>query len=463
MSSQPIPINQVLAKYGITTKSFVIYNDPFDGFDSSPFASQTAALQYYASQGFRIYACVDCSNGLSYYTDLYAACKAAGIVMTAPLYLWGYETQFYFNTNGYLTLPDPDEQEYYLQGMNAPGGTTATTKPPLYAPYSLIPALAFKTYPGMSIDAPALLTAFQQFYAQLNSAIGLKNMIGISGSLEADHPVNYMGAQGLMGGNNMNSYARYVNSPLGFYQGDVSAGDHLSDGTPCLLWPLVGHAANYTGAASVPSVPMAVDVYNYHHYTSSPEGTVTNVTSSYAKYGAASNALLEEGIFQYFQSFNPYSFWRTAIPTAILNSYVSNWTDYLTYQGTSSPGAAVAFMQQYPGQIMLPFFNYSNCDDNSSNQISGSGDLACPGGCSGPPLTAGYGIASPATVLAFFNSWIPQLANYVPFMEADNQPCTMQSQATATAWGTLGPQYASIPLASVGQATTIQVKVVPSA
>jgi len=441
-----ITANQILEHYGIDTKSFVIYNDPFDGYGPSPFPSETAALQFYYSQGFRIYTCIDASNGLGYYTDLYAACKASGILMTAPLYLWGYETQFEMNTDSYMTLPDPNEQEYYLAGMTAPGGSTGTTKPPLYPPYSLVPALAFKTYPGMTIDAPALLTAFKAFYAQLDSAIGLKNMIGISGALESDHPVNYNGAQGQMGGNNMNCYVRYVNSSTGLYQKDVNAsGNHVTDGTACPLYALVGGTDDYTGSAIIPSVATAADVYAYHHYTSSPGGPVTNQSSSFGQYGAAANGLLEEGIFQYFQSINPYSFWRTAIPTGILNSYVPGWTNYVTYQGTSSPGAAIAFMNQYPGQIMLPFFNYDNCDDNSSNQISGTKDITCPCNSASQP-SVGYGIATPATVLAFFNNWIPQLASYVPFMEADNEPCTMQYQSTATAWGTLGPQYALTPL-----------------
>ena len=249
-----------------------------------------------------------------------------------------------------------------------------------------------------------------------------------------------------MGGNNMNCYVRYVNSPLGLYKKDVnSSGNHVSDGTSCSLYSLVGTTPNYTGSSIIPSITMAVDVYNYHHYSSSPGGTITGQSSSFGQYGGASNALLEYGIFQYFQSINPYSFWRTAIPTALLNAYVPNWTNYLTYQGTSSVTGAIAFMQQYPGQIMLPFFNYSNCDDNSSNYISSTPDIPCP--CTpGGTAATGYGVATPATVLTFFNSWIPALANYTPFMEADNEPCAMQSQSTATAWGTLGPQYATIPL-----------------
>ncbi len=442
----PVTIDQILQHHGLNTYGIVIYNDPFDNYSPTPFSDMTTALQYYYSQGFRVYACVDCSNGLQYYIDLYSACTAAGIKMTAPYYLWGYETQFYFNANNLMTLPDPDEQEYYLQGMSANGGTTATTKPPLYAPYSLIPALAFKTFPGMSIDAPALLSAFQTFYSQLDSAVGLKNLIGTSAALESDHPVNYMGAQGAMGGNNMNSYTRYVNS-MGFYQQDVNAsGNHLSDGTACALHPLIGVSTPFTGSAIVPTLTMALDVYNYHHYTSSPGGTVTNQSSSYAQYGAASTAHLEESVFRYFQmlSGNPYSFWRTAIPVNTLNAYVPDWTSFVTYQGTSSPGAAVAFMQQYPGQIMLPYFNYGSCDDNTSNYISGTADIGCPDG-SAPP-NPGYSAATPQTVSLFFSTWVPQLSPYSPLIEADTQPSTMQPQSILTSWSTLGPQFAAKPL-----------------
>lgn len=440
-----ITIDQILSHHGLGTQGFVIYGDPADGYGPSPFASWTAALQYYYSQGFRIYPCQDASNPLSFYTDLYAACKAAGILMTAPYYLWGYETQFEMNTNGYMTLPDPDEQEYYLQGMSTSGGSTATTKPPLYPPYSLIPALAFKTYPGMVIDAPALLTAFQKFYDQLDSSIGLANLVGTSGALESDHPVNYNGAQGAMGGNNMNAYVRYVNSPFGLYQKDVASGNHVSDGTPCALYSLVGGTPNYTGSAIIPPIAMAVDVYNYHHYTDRPGGTVTGQSSSFGQYGGAANALLEEGIFKYFQLKSPYSFWRTAIPTSILNAFVPDWASYVTIQGTSSPAAALAFMKQYPGQLMVPYFNYANCDDNSSNYVSGTADVGCPSKPGSLPVT-GYGVATPATVLAFFNNWIPQLAAYTPLMDADTEPDTMQSQSAATAWGTLGPEYATTPL-----------------
>jgi len=472
-----ITINQILAHYGINTKSFVIYNDPLDGGGTGPFVSWAALLQYYYSQGFRIYACIDCSNALSYYTGLYSACQAAGIVMTAPLYPWGYETAFVFNTNSYNTLPDPNEQEYYLQGTQQSNGLVGTS-PPFVAtdPFALVPALAFRTFPGMCIDSPALLAAALAFYGQLNSAIGLQNMIGISGALESDHPVNYNGAQGAMGGNNMNEYARFVSSSLGLYLKDVNASGLHVDGTQCALWPLkvMGTTPNFSGAATVsasgnwpnitysggiiPTVAMALDIYNYHHYTSTPGGATTGQSSSYGQYGGASNALLEERIFQYFQSINPYSFWRTAIPTQILVNYVPNWTNYVTYQGTSSVTDAIAFMQQYPGQIMLPFFNYSNPDDNSSNFLTGTGDIPDP--CvAGSTASAGYGVASPATVLYFFNNWIPELANYTPFMEVDNAPCAMESQSTATEWGVLGPQYASIPLTTTGTPISTSISV----
>ena len=390
-----VSIPEALASKGVTTYSLVAYGQP---------SISAGQIGYYLSQGFKVYPWQDGSDG--YRPDLLSTLQgfiAGGGAVLGPTYGWGYATQFYNLGRGYLIALYPSEQEYYL------------------ASGALSPAQSYGRS-GIVIDAPELLAEWLWMYSQIDANVGLQNFLGIAGWVNSDHPVNYGGAGGASGGHNMNSYVRYVNSPLGLYLKDVtSAGSHVTDNTPCLLWSLVGATASYTASTCKPTVQMATDVNNYHH--------TPFETSSFGVYMAASNASLEYQLLASIQA-KTQAFARTAMPLNILQlvpNYLSSPLE-VTSSGIYNPTAGQILLQ-YGGEITCcPYFNFANPLDNGSN----------------PGRSNFYEVATAATVLNFWISVVPTFAHY-PIMEADTAPGSIQAQVAATPWNHFASIYSNMP------------------
>ena len=407
--------NQILLAHGMTTCGLVAFGEPFES-GTEPFSSLHAAVSYYSSVGgFGVYPWQDGSNG--YTSDLasqLAAWQSFGGVVLGPLDGWGYNTGFLFNA---ATLY-PNEQEYYFaDGVFTPASSYGIN--------------------GVVIDAPEYLQLWAQLYDQIDQEVGLKNLAGIAGWVESDHGVNYGGAQGANGGHNMNTYVRYVTSPLGFYLLDTtSTGYHSSDGSLCLLWPLRGQSANYAGQTTVsvgsdgaitlgsgiiPTVEMATDLTTYHR--------VGGQTSSFDSYMATANAAIEAACLGSVLQRTPYAFARTAIPLSYVANIPSYYDSALETMESAASSAFAALQASGGEQLCIPYFNFCNPDDNSSN----------------PGNSGTVGIATASTVLEFWNTIVPFFSTY-PIMEVDTDVSQMQSQAANTAWGHFGALYRTIPI-----------------
>jgi hypothetical protein len=293
----------------------------------------------------------------------------------------------------------PSEQEYYLAS-----GTL--TRAQSYG------------YNGIVIDAPELITEWLYEYSQIDAKVGLKNLLGIAGWVNADHAVNYGGAQGQLGGHNLNTYVRYVNSPLDLYEGDVkSSGSHIADNSPCLLWPLVGHAANYTSATCEPTVAMASDIEAYHR------------SSSFSTYMAASNAYLEYQLLAAVQA-KTKAFARTAMPLNVVQLVPDYYSSVLETTSSSIYGNSAGNVSVGSGGAIIccPYFNFANPSDNGSN----------------PGRSGYYEVATPATVLYFWTTVVPTFAQN-PIMEADTEPTSILAQVLATSWNHFASMYTAMP------------------
>ena len=331
---------------------------------------------------------------------------AGGGGVLGPTYGWGYATQFYDLGRGWLANLYPNEQEYYL------------------ANGALSPAQSYG-YNGIVIDAPELVSEWLWMYSQIDANLGLENLLGTAGWVNADHPVNYGGALGQSGGHNMNSYVRYVNSPLGLYLNDVtSTGQHLSDGTACLLWTLRGTTANYAATTCKPTVIMASDIQNYHH-----GGATVTKTSSFSVYNASANANLEYQLLSAIQA-KTQAFARTAMPSGVLQLVPKYDSSVLEVTSSSiyDPSTGQVLLNSGGAITCCPYFNFANPGDNSSN-LGRSGY---------------YEVATAATVLYFWTSVVPALAHY-PIMEADTDPGSIQAQVEATPWNHFASLYSSMP------------------
>jgi hypothetical protein len=409
--------NQILLAHGMTTCGLVAFGEPFKS-GAAPFASLQAAVNYYSSvAGFGVYPWQDGSDG--YTSDLAAQLadwQSVGGVVLGPLDGWGYNTGFLFKA---ATLY-PNEQEYYY----SKGVFTAASN------YGMN---------GVVIDAPEYLQLWVQLYSQIDQEVGLKNLAGIAGWIQSDHGVNYGGAEGANGGHNMNSYVRYVNSPLGFYLRDTTqAGIHSSDGSPCTLWSLRGQSANYAGHTTVsvdskgaeipgtgiiPTVQMANDISTYHR--------AGGQLSSFESYMATANAAIEAACLSSILQRTPYAFARTAIPVADVANIPSYYNSVLETMASSTGTAFAGLQASGGGQLCIPYFNFCNAGDNSSN----------------PGSSGMVGVATASTVLQFWNSIVPFFSTY-PIMEADTAVSLMQAQTANTAWGHFGSLYRTIPIGS---------------
>jgi len=391
-------ISGVLASKGINTYSLVAFGQP----SVSP-----SEISYYLSQGFKVYPWQDGSDG---YTPnlltILEGFSAGGGGVLGPTYGWGYATQFYDLGRGYLATLYPNEQEYYL------------------ASGALSPAQSYG-YNGIVIDAPELVTEWLWMYSQIDANVGLENLLGIAGWVNADHPVNYGGAEGASGGHNMNTYVRYVNSPLGLYLNDVtSSGLHNSDNTPCLLWSLIGATADYTPSTCEPAVTMATDVQSYHH-----GGLTVTETSSFSVYMAASNANLEYQLLAAVQA-KTQAFARTAMPLSVLRLVPNYYSSVLEVTSSSiyDPSAGQVLLGSGGAITCCPYFNFANPNDNSSN----------------PGRSGYYEAATAPTVLNFWTGIVPTFAHY-PIMEADTDPGSIQAQVEATSWNHFASLYSNMP------------------
>jgi hypothetical protein len=390
-------MTEVLKAHGVKTKGFVAYGDP---------AGDPTSDQWYAANGFTFYPRQDGSNG-------YEASTLADIAQYMWLitysYGFGYETQFYPNNNNVLAVA-PQDQEFYLSGG------------------VLSPALAFPgsgNYPGLVIDSPYLIQWFSDLTNQVVAGVGFERVIGGPADwVTSDHSVNYAGAQGRDGGHNMNTYARYVNNYYGFstnfYRGDIStAGTHNTDGSPCLLFPLVGQQPNYTAANCEPSVAMATDVSKYHHSNGQ--------SSSFAQYCGTANANLEyEGIQKPLQAYGKV-FSRTSMPAnliANIPAYASCVFETMTQAVSAAFGVLMSTGQDL---TCTPFFNWAQPGDDSSN----------PGG--------GYSVATQATVLSFCLGVVPYFSTY-DMLEADSDYASALQQVTATTMTEYTKLWNQIPL-----------------
>jgi len=387
-------IAEALASRGMTTYSLVAYGQP-------PLSSSDVG--YYLSQGFKVYPWQDGSNG--YTSDLLKMVQrfvAGGGAVLGPTYGWGYATQFYNLGRGYLSTLYPSEQEYYLTSG------------------SLSPAQSYG-YNGIVIDAPELVAEWLWMYSQIDANVGLQNLLGTAGWVNSDHPVNYGGAAGASGGHNMNTYVRYVNSPLGLYLKDVtSAGLHTKDSTSCQLWSLRGSSASYTASTCKPSLPLATDLDTYHH--------TPFETSSFGVYMAASNASLEYQLLSSIQTKAP-AFARTAMPLNVVQLVPNYFSSVLEVTSSSIYDASTGqVLLSYGGALTCcPFFNFANPLDNSSN----------------PGRSGFYEVATAATVLDFWTRVVPTFAHY-PIMEADTDPGSIQAQVEATPWTHFASIYSSM-------------------
>ncbi|MGD0637737.1 MAG: hypothetical protein ABSA72_06835, partial [Nitrososphaerales archaeon] len=409
--------NQIVAAHGMTTCGLVAYGEPLQS-GYAPFSSLQAAINYYSSVcGFGVYPWQDGSDG--YTSDLgaqVAGWQSVDGVVLGPLDGWGYNTGFIFNAAKLY----PDEQEYY------------------FANGTFTPASSYGI-DGVVIDAPEYLQLWQGLYSQIDQKIGLQNLAGIAGWVQSDHGVNYGGAQGANGGHNMNSYVRYLNSPLGFYKSDMAAaGTHLSDGSPCLLWPLSGESPSYSGQNTVslnsngapvagtgiiPTAQMATDVTTYHR--------VGGQSSSFDSYMATANAAIEAACLASILQKTPYAFARTAIPTSYVANIPSYISSVLETMGSSASTAFAGLQASGGERLCIPYFNFCNSGDNSSN----------------PGSSGSVGVASAATVLGFWNGIVPYFSTY-PLMEADTAVSLIQTQTASTAWGHFGSLYRTIPIGS---------------
>ncbi len=405
--------DKILAAHNIHTKTVIAYGDPFSSGLGS-FGNLQNAVNYYGGMGFKIYPYQDGSSGYTSGGAMDATCtafNAAGGGVIAPLYGWGYTTGWAFNAAARF----PDEQEYYL--VNG----------------ALVKATSYGKN-GVTIDAPPYSDLWASLYQSIDQGIGLQNLLGISGWPGSDHGVNYGGAQGVNGGHNMRSYDRYVNSP--FYLRDVINGSHNRDSTPCLLWGLRGVSPNlFTGQVTVtakgngssstysggviPTAALAQDVSVYHH---------ASQTSSFALYMATANAMIELRLLNLILAKNPAAFARTAIPLNILAGIPAYFNSQLVLM---APGLNSAFgLMQNSGAAIaaMPYFNYANPLDNSSN----------------PGQSGSVGVASPSTVGNFWTNWVPYLSHY-DFIDVDTATGSMQTQASLTRWPHFAALWSQIP------------------
>lgn len=258
-------IGTVLQAHGVNNYGFVDYGDFYDLENLATIIYGSATTQtilqtlqnYYIPWGFRIWPYIDVTDSLPGDTSVAASALAqVGGSMMAPLYGWGYNTQWYVqdpNLPTYIPASIVDT-EYILSN-----GALNTT--------------SYQGYNGVVIDSPYLITALHQAYVALNAGLSLTNFVATSGWPMSDNPVNYGGAQGAHGGNNMNTYTRYVNSVVKGYLNDVtSQGLHTSDSTQCALWPYVGSSTSYTTSPTTGIWSRTCSARVYQTY---PEGTAT--------------------------------------------------------------------------------------------------------------------------------------------------------------------------------------------
>jgi hypothetical protein len=386
-------VADALQAKGINTYCVVAYGQP-------PLTPSQCA--YYLSQGFKIYPWQNGSDG--YTSDLtveYDGFAAGGGGALGPTYGWGYATQFYDLGRGWLAALYPNEQEYYLSGGVLSPATSYAIK-------------------GIVIDAPELVTEWLYEYSQIQANLGLGNLLGIAGWVGSDNPVNYGGAQGASGGHNMNTYVRYVNSQLALYRNDVtSSGKHNLDGTTCLLWPLVGTAADYSAATCMPTVAMATDVNNYHH--------TPHETSSFGTYCAAANAYLEYQLLSAVQA-QTKAFARTAMPLNVIQLVPGYYASVLEGTSSSIASCGQTFMGTGGRIICVPYFNFANPSDNGSN----------------PGRSTDFESAFPSTVQTFWLLVVPTFAAY-PIMEADTAPTQIAARVAATDWNQFASVYSAMP------------------
>ncbi|MDA4123011.1 MAG: hypothetical protein OK456_07525 [Thaumarchaeota archaeon] len=410
--------SDILRAHGITAKSFIAYGEP--SLTGAGFSALQDGAELYAQMGFLIYPYQDMSDGYSSaINDIYAAFSSLGGGVIGGVTGWGYTTGMQFD----CAAKYPDEQEYYLIAG------------------ALVKATSYGI-PGIVQESPLYLAEWVKQYAAMDAGLGLDKVLGISGWPASDHGVNYAGAQGANGGHNMKTYTRYVNSPLtdstglGFYSRDVSSdGAHVGDGTPCLLWGLreqsdtaftgqttvtvtgAGSSATYSGGI-IPTVAMANDVTTYHR------------ASSFVNYYAtAGDATIELTLLQMVQAKGLGAMARTAIPLDIVANLPAYYGSPVVDIGTD-PSNAYAVMQSRGGGIAgVPYFNWANGSDNSSN----------------PGQSEQVGIATSETVLNFFLNGVPYLSN-LDFFDVDTEIEELEAQAAATSWPHFSSLWKQIPV-----------------
>src|SRR5208337_4828865 len=122
---------------------------------------------------------------------------------------------------------------------------------------------------------------------------------------------------------------------------------------------------------------------------------------------------------------------RTAIPTSYVANIPSYISSVLETMGSSASTAFAGLQASGGERLCIPYFNFCNSGDNSSN----------------PGSSGSVGVASAATVLGFWNGIVPYFSTY-PLMEADTAVSLIQTQTASTAWGHFGSLYRTIPIGS---------------
>ncbi len=413
-------IASIMSANGMTNRGIVAYGAPLES-NTGTFSTLEEALAYYLSQGFTVYPWQDGSNG--YTSDLatiVSAYKAAKGIVLGPLYGYGYADCFFDPATGQTNIASilPTEQDFVLTG-------------PPSAP-ALSPATAYG-FQCVTWETPLLYARWQMLYATIFQNVGTNGLAGISGWPNSDHGVNYGEVQGQSAGHNMNTYARYVNNtpgfPTNFYLQDVtSTGAHVADGTPCLLWSLVGASDNFSPSQCQPDTGMAVDVQTYHHGGYNESVPTVSQTSSFSLYCATANSWLEYKILQNLQANNPaFGFSRTAMPLGIIdNTSYSEEPIEVTAASIYAPAAST------PALLQVDYFNFANPGDNSSDYGE----------------TGEVGVASPSTVEYFWTTVVPSNPDW-PLVEADTDPGYIVAQVEATNWTQYASTYTQMTLSGL--------------
>ena len=199
-------------------------------------------------------------------------------------------------------------------------------------------ALGLGDMGGITQDAAQQIVSkyLQSLYAGI-AQYGRAALLGQSGAPESDYQVNitvYPGMTGSYplvggrtdGGHSDSNHQAFTLSP---YFGGVASGNHMKDGTPCLLYrQFIAHTGSST------TLDRALDIRNYHRTctaTSWGPGWLKG-GPSFEYYNAAQFAEIEARVFQSVSALLPNAVLRHANPVETQNSSVfSTLSNYVSW------------------------------------------------------------------------------------------------------------------------------------